>query len=82
MSSSNVSNEMNDYGEGRVGEQTENTDPQSKMHPKAAKYIEELLGEKILLDHIKFPHAVKLIDQGTYVLSVLWFFIIKDFHYF
>lgn len=34
------------------------------LHPKAAKHIQELLAEKLLLDHIKFPHAVKLIEQG------------------
>lgn len=41
------------------------------LHPKATQYIQELLAEKILLDHLKFPHAVKLIDQGNHLYKLM-----------
>lgn len=43
-----------------MSDQQQNRD----LHPKATQYIQELLAEKILLDQLKYPNAVKLLDQG------------------
>lgn len=66
MSSTNQNMDNASQNESTTKPPTEKSEvDMSELHPKAAKYIQELLAEKILLNHLKFPNAVKLLDQGN-----------------
>lgn len=49
----------------KTQEGSENSNEEnSPQQQKANEYIRELLAEKTVLDEAKYPHAVRLLEQG------------------